>query len=175
MAPLLLIMCLVLCYVSFRFRHRRMEALAAKISGPPAWPLIGNALQLLGSTHGKGRYSFSASPYFHLILYLVACPLSVFVLLTASYRCTGHHIPPTTTLPDAGRVLAGTSSLRGRRASCKHRGKTRCLCYTSLSALQFHACSLSPGCADEPPRPGEGPCVPLLGALVGTWYLHCPR
>jgi hypothetical protein len=57
MVPLVLVLCLVLCYVSFRFRRRRMEALAAKISGPPAWPLVGNALQLLGSTHGKGRHS----------------------------------------------------------------------------------------------------------------------
>lgn len=57
MGPLVLTLCLILCYVSFRFRRRRMEALAAKISGPPAWPLVGNALQFLGSTHGKGRHS----------------------------------------------------------------------------------------------------------------------
>lgn len=80
MAPLLLILCLLLCYMSFRFRRRRMEALAAKLPGPPAWPLIGNALQFLGSSHGKGRYSLSALPCFHLILSFVACPLSIFVL-----------------------------------------------------------------------------------------------
>ncbi|PNF39482.1 Cytochrome P450 4C1 [Cryptotermes secundus] len=51
MAPLLLILCLLLCYMSFRFRRRRMEALAAKLPGPTAWPLIGSALQFLGSSH----------------------------------------------------------------------------------------------------------------------------
>jgi CBS domain containing-hemolysin-like protein len=52
---LLLIFFLLLLYAHFRFRRRRMEALAAKISGPPAWPFIGNALQFLGTTQGKKR------------------------------------------------------------------------------------------------------------------------
>jgi hypothetical protein len=56
MALLLIFFFLFLCYVHFRFRRRRMEALAAKIAGPPPWPIIGNALEFLGSTHGKRHH-----------------------------------------------------------------------------------------------------------------------
>ncbi|XP_023701744.2 uncharacterized protein LOC111861425 isoform X3 [Cryptotermes secundus] len=66
-------------------------------------------------------------------------------------RFSRHHIPDTAPLPDSDRLLARTPSLRGHCASCRHRG-----------------------CVDEPTRAGEGPGVPLFGALVWERHLYCP-
>lgn len=49
----LLIPALVLYYIYFRISRRHMLELAEKIPGPPALPLIGNALELIGSSDGK--------------------------------------------------------------------------------------------------------------------------
>jgi hypothetical protein len=74
MVLLLVIIFLLLFYVHFRVRRRRMEALAAKISGPPAWPLVGNALQFLGTTQGKQRWYMSS--FIRFILFSVVLIVS---------------------------------------------------------------------------------------------------
>jgi hypothetical protein len=70
----------------------------------------------------------------HLVL-PSECPLPSHAASRLARRCTRHHFPAATSLPDACRILAGPSSLRGRGTSCRHRGTTRCLCHTCLSAL----------------------------------------
>lgn len=49
----LLIPALVLYFIYFRISRRHMLELAEKIPGPPTLPLIGNALELFGSSDGK--------------------------------------------------------------------------------------------------------------------------
>ncbi|PSN45091.1 Cytochrome P450 4C1 [Blattella germanica] len=44
---------LAVCYAYYKHSRRRFVALAAKIQGPPAWPLIGNALEFMGSTQER--------------------------------------------------------------------------------------------------------------------------
>jgi hypothetical protein len=143
MAPLLFILCLLLCYASFRFRRRRMEALAAKLSGPPAWPLVGNALQLLGSTHGKGRI--------HFLRYPVS--ISFYPLLRAFCLSHAAFLPcPTDVLAAISRVLhryqTPTAFWLGPRlyvavARPADIEVRRCLCYICLSALAATSCLLS--------------------------------
>jgi hypothetical protein len=171
--PLLLF--LFVCYTHFRYRRRRMEALAAKISGPPAWPIIGNALEFLGTTHGKEHHSVS---FFLPLLH----PLCVSDCVMCSvYRCSQHHIPPLAPLPDSSRFLAGAQSLRGRGQTCRHRGMTCCpsVClsvYLPARPSWNLTFPLSfPGGADEPSRSGERFRVPLHGTLAGAGALHCPR
>lgn len=40
-------------YVYWRVSRSRMIALAEKIPGPKGWPIIGNALEFVGSPHGE--------------------------------------------------------------------------------------------------------------------------
>ena len=49
----LLIPALILYFIYFRISRRHLLELAEKIPGPPALPLIGNALDLFGSPDGK--------------------------------------------------------------------------------------------------------------------------
>lgn len=49
----LLIPAVVLYYIYFRISRRHMIELAEKLPGPPALPIIGNALELLGSSDSK--------------------------------------------------------------------------------------------------------------------------
>lgn len=172
MAPLLLIFCLLLCYVSFRFRRRRMEALAAKISGPPAWPLVGNALELLGSTHGKARRLPRAPRAPCGVSVLCSHPpplLPPDVLVTISRLLHRYGTPFAFWLgPHLYVAVARPADIEVR-----HAASVILVCQQHL--LTVHARPLSLGCADEPTRPGEGSCLPLHAALVGTRYLHRSR
>ncbi|XP_021940758.1 cytochrome P450 4C1-like isoform X1 [Zootermopsis nevadensis] len=94
MALLLLIFFLLLGYAHFRFRRRRMEALAAKIAGPPAWPIIGNAFEFLGSTHDVlsaisrllRRYQTPTAFWFGPRLYVaVSRPADIEAVLTSPH------------------------------------------------------------------------------------------
>lgn len=49
---MLLVPALVLWYAYWRLSRRHMLELAAKIPGPKGYPVIGNALELTGSSHG---------------------------------------------------------------------------------------------------------------------------
>lgn len=49
----LLIPALVLYYIYFRISRRHMIELAEKIPGPAGYPLVGNALELIGSSDGE--------------------------------------------------------------------------------------------------------------------------
>lgn len=49
----LLFPALVLWYVYWKLSRRHMYKLAEKLPGPPGLPLIGNALDLTGSSHSK--------------------------------------------------------------------------------------------------------------------------
>lgn len=49
----LLIPVLVLWYTYWRLSRRKMVELAEKLPGPKGWPLIGNALEFIGSSPGK--------------------------------------------------------------------------------------------------------------------------
>lgn len=49
----LLIPALVLWYAYWRMSRRHMYELAAKIPGPTGIPLLGNALEFIGSSHGN--------------------------------------------------------------------------------------------------------------------------
>lgn len=49
----LLVPALVLYFIYFRISRRHMIELAEKLPGPPGLPLIGNALELLGSSDSK--------------------------------------------------------------------------------------------------------------------------
>lgn len=40
-------------YVYWRVSRSRMIELAEKIPGPKGWPIIGNALEFVGSPHGE--------------------------------------------------------------------------------------------------------------------------
>nr|WDY85990.1 cytochrome P450 4G335 [Pagiophloeus tsushimanus] len=48
---LLLVSVLTLLYVYWRVSRRRMVELAEKIPGPNGWPILGNALEFIGSPH----------------------------------------------------------------------------------------------------------------------------
>ena len=49
----LFIPAVVLYFIYFRLSRRHLLELAEKIPGPPALPIIGNALEFLGSSDGK--------------------------------------------------------------------------------------------------------------------------
>lgn len=49
----LLLPAILLYYVYWRLSRRNMLKLAEKIPGPPGLPIIGNALDFLGSSHGE--------------------------------------------------------------------------------------------------------------------------
>ena len=49
----LLIPALVLWYIYWKLSRRQMYKMAEKLPGPPGLPLIGNALDLTGTSHGK--------------------------------------------------------------------------------------------------------------------------
>lgn len=49
----LLLPAIVLYYIYFRIANKHMIEVAEKIPGPPAYPIIGNALEFLGSPDGK--------------------------------------------------------------------------------------------------------------------------
>lgn len=49
----LLIPAVVLYYIYFRISRRHMIELGEKLPGPPALPIIGNALDLVGSSDSK--------------------------------------------------------------------------------------------------------------------------
>lgn len=49
----LLIPALTLWYIYWRLSRKHMLELAEKLPGPPAFPLIGNILELRGSAHRK--------------------------------------------------------------------------------------------------------------------------
>lgn len=49
----LLVPALVLWYVYFRVSQRHVLELAEKIPGPPGYPLIGNALEFMGSSDSE--------------------------------------------------------------------------------------------------------------------------
>lgn len=49
----LLVPALALWYAYWRISKRHLLELASKIPGPKGLPLIGNALDLIGSSHGK--------------------------------------------------------------------------------------------------------------------------
>lgn len=49
----LLIPALILWAVYFRLSRRHLIELGEKLPGPAGWPLVGNALELIGSSDGK--------------------------------------------------------------------------------------------------------------------------
>jgi len=49
----LLIPAAILWFVYWRLSRRRLYALAEKLPGPPGLPLLGNALDLTGSSHSE--------------------------------------------------------------------------------------------------------------------------
>lgn len=49
----LLVPALALWYAYWRISKRHLLELAAKIPGPKGLPLLGNALDLIGTSHGK--------------------------------------------------------------------------------------------------------------------------
>lgn len=49
----LLFPALILWYVYWKLSRRHMYKLAEKIPGPPGLPIIGNALDLTGTSHSK--------------------------------------------------------------------------------------------------------------------------
>lgn len=49
----LLVPALILWYIYWRLSRRRLYALAEKIPGPEGLPIIGNALDLMGTSHSK--------------------------------------------------------------------------------------------------------------------------
>lgn len=51
----LLVPALVLWYVYFRISQRHMIELAEKIPGPNGYPLVGNALEFIGSSDSKSE------------------------------------------------------------------------------------------------------------------------
>ncbi len=53
----LLVPALVLWYISWRLSRKHLYELAEKIPGPKGLPLIGNALDLLGTSHSEYRKS----------------------------------------------------------------------------------------------------------------------
>lgn len=48
-AALILLVCFIIVY---KWKYRKLEKLAAQLPGPPTLPIIGNALQFLGSLEG---------------------------------------------------------------------------------------------------------------------------
>jgi cytochrome P450 family 4 len=49
----LLVPALILWYIYWRLSRRRLYALAEKLPGPEGLPLIGNALDLTGTSHSE--------------------------------------------------------------------------------------------------------------------------
>lgn len=49
----LLVPALILWYAYWRMSRRHMYELAEKLNGPPGLPLLGNALEFTGGSHGK--------------------------------------------------------------------------------------------------------------------------
>lgn len=49
----LLLPAFVLMYIYWKMSRRHMLQLAEKLPGPPGWPIIGNALDLTGTSHGE--------------------------------------------------------------------------------------------------------------------------
>lgn len=54
----LLVPALVLYFIYFRISRKHMLELAEKIPGPDGYPIIGNALDLLGSSDSNYNYFF---------------------------------------------------------------------------------------------------------------------
>lgn len=50
---MLLVPAIVLYYAYWRLSRRHLYELAEKIPGPPGLPLIGNALEFVGTSHGN--------------------------------------------------------------------------------------------------------------------------
>lgn len=44
---------LVYFIIAFKWKVRKLEALAAQLPGPQGWPIIGNALEFWGSPEGQ--------------------------------------------------------------------------------------------------------------------------
>lgn len=49
---MLLVPAMILWYAYWRMSRRHMYELAEKLDGPKGWPLIGNALEFTGGSHG---------------------------------------------------------------------------------------------------------------------------
>lgn len=52
----LVVPALVLWYAYWRISRRHLYELADQLSGPPGLPLLGNALEFTGGSHGKYAY-----------------------------------------------------------------------------------------------------------------------
>ena len=77
----LLVPALVLYFIYFRISRRHMIELAEKIPGPPGLPLIGNALELLGSSDTIFRnINQRANDYKEVIKLWVGPKLVVFLV-----------------------------------------------------------------------------------------------
>lgn len=64
----LLLPAVLLYYVYWRLSRRNMLKLAEKIPGPPGLPIIGNALDFLGTSHGKLHNELIILPHITFIL-----------------------------------------------------------------------------------------------------------
>lgn len=51
----LLLIIVISAFINFKWKRRNLEKAAAKIPGPPALPIIGNALEVWG--HPQGMYN----------------------------------------------------------------------------------------------------------------------
>lgn len=62
--PLLLII-IISAFINFKWKQRNLEKAAAKIPGPPALPIIGNALELW--CHPRGMYNIFFCNWFTIL------------------------------------------------------------------------------------------------------------
>lgn len=58
---------LLFYWIHWKWRHRRLLELAEKLPGPPALPIIGNALIFMAKSEGKYLFYFTVILKFRLI------------------------------------------------------------------------------------------------------------